>query len=342
MNENVKSETLLPAKRSLCCMVPVEKLHSIRLILLRRLPRAIYGKPIHAKQSITVFAQHSPSGEYLESRLKYLTQNGYGTVTASQYARWLDGQWAPDWPSVMLTFDDGLRRFQDNTLPLLRKYGLKSTLFVCPGLVELSSQKAGKLGQLAHRAILTWDELRALAEAGDVDIQSHGMWHNKVRYSNRVAGEGIREVKHILGCPELLPPDGRIEAVIGDQSEVAESYPSIPFFAASPHDGSVVAKAGMRNELSLAKKMIEENLQLDQVRAFAFPWWNGSREACQAARETGYDLLFWGLAPLGPDLRASHIDRSRIGRLGFDWISCLPGEGRVSVLQLLKSKIGGL
>jgi len=113
-------------------------------------------------------------------KLRHLSENGYGTITTREYSDWLAGRWSPVRPTVMLTFDDGLRAFAQRTLPLLERFKMRCVLFVCPGLVSLASAPSDEVSHLAAKTILSWQDLRRLHEDALVDIQSHGMWHNQV------------------------------------------------------------------------------------------------------------------------------------------------------------------
>ena len=71
-----------------------------------------------------------------EKQLRYLKDNGFKTLTVSElYSAKKSG--IPD-KTVVLTFDDG---YLDNWVfayPLLKKYGLKATIFVNPEFVDNS------------------------------------------------------------------------------------------------------------------------------------------------------------------------------------------------------------
>lgn len=80
---------------------------------------------------------------------------------------------------VYLTFDDG---YLDNLLvayPVMKKYGVRGTIFINPEFVDPSSgvrtletQNGNTLG------FLNWDEIRFLDQSRVFDVQSHSMSHN--------------------------------------------------------------------------------------------------------------------------------------------------------------------
>ena len=89
--------------------------------------------------------------------------------------------------SILLTLDDG---YLDNWVyvyPILKKYGMKGTIFVSPDFVDpeaelrfnLDDVEAGRcqVDQLAVAGFLSWAEMREMRKSGLIDIQSHAMTH---------------------------------------------------------------------------------------------------------------------------------------------------------------------
>jgi peptidoglycan/xylan/chitin deacetylase (PgdA/CDA1 family) len=90
---------------------------------------------------------------------------------------------------MILTFDDG---YLDNwvfVFPIIRKYGLKITIFVNPEFIDPSSEPRPTLEDVWNNKIpidkletlgfLNWQELYLMEKSGLVDIQSHSMTHNR-------------------------------------------------------------------------------------------------------------------------------------------------------------------
>lgn len=286
-------------------------------------------------ETVPVFAQHAPGPVYLAEKLDHLVRNGYITLDTTQYHAWLRGARPLDRPAVMLTFDDGLRRFREVTFPELARRHMRAVLFVCPGLVERASARTSKLDEFIADHILTWDELRALHATGLVDIQSHGMWHNAVQISKSPVSHSATLGRDLFGVLDMLPPDGRLSALADGSAARAPvpRYMSHPFYQCADRDHAA--------DLRRAKAMIEANLTRHPVRAFAFPWWNGVESAARAARTEGYDLVFWGMRGMLGNQRRTSLNALRIGRMSFDWISCLPRDGTKSVMALARELYRG-
>lgn len=72
----------------------------------------------------------------------------------------------PDKP-VLITFDDGYQDNYDNAYPILRKYGLKGTVFVVTSFLG------------TRKGYLTWDECREMEKNG-MTVASHTVDHKSM------------------------------------------------------------------------------------------------------------------------------------------------------------------
>lgn len=106
--------------------------------------------------------------EIFASQLQEIDQQRYQTVFVSDIAKSLRS--SRDLPacSVALSFDDGYEDFYSQAFPLLKKYQIKSTLYVI----------VNRLGQPGY---LTKDQLKELAQSGLVEIGSHTFNHLDLR-----------------------------------------------------------------------------------------------------------------------------------------------------------------
>ncbi len=76
---------------------------------------------------------------------------------------------------VALTFDDGYRDFYENAFPVLKKYGLPSTVFVVSDLVGKENVWDSAEGR-AREKLLGWKEMSRLSKEG-VTFGSHTRSH---------------------------------------------------------------------------------------------------------------------------------------------------------------------
>lgn len=122
--------------------------------------------------SVPVFCYHVVSGPDLEQDLRHLRENGYATLSSDALLAYLNREFFPETPSVVLSFDDCSRNLFQVAYPLLKKYDCQAVAFAAPAFHDL----AEGVRDNEHRPC-TWDELAALSDSGIVDIQSHSLEH---------------------------------------------------------------------------------------------------------------------------------------------------------------------
>jgi peptidoglycan/xylan/chitin deacetylase (PgdA/CDA1 family) len=137
--------------------------------------------------------------EGFENHLRFLTEKGLQTVFLDELLEFLKGEKRFSRPAVALTFDDGHLDNWVYAFPLLKKYGVKATIFVVTswmteGVPRAQWDPAGRGEQDLpripnHRESkemaalgdyeggLRWEEARRMEESGLVDIQSHTHLH---------------------------------------------------------------------------------------------------------------------------------------------------------------------
>lgn len=134
-----------------------------------------------------VWSYISESVSLFESKVSLLRKKGFNTVFWSDVYDYMSGAKELPCNSILLTFDDG---YLDNwvyVFPILKKYGLKSTIFVSPDFVDpslelrpnLEDVRSGNCSpdSLQEAGFLNWAEMREMEKSGLVDIQSHAMSH---------------------------------------------------------------------------------------------------------------------------------------------------------------------
>jgi peptidoglycan/xylan/chitin deacetylase (PgdA/CDA1 family) len=153
---------------------------------------------------VPVFAFHGAEPESLRRKLRYLADNGYATLSADAYLGVLLGaRPAPD-RAVLLTFDDGRGSLWTVAGPLLRRFEMKAIVFLVPGRtrsrpgplpptwVDVEAGRAQARAVLARDrgegALLSWEEVEALARTGVFDFQSHTLSHARIHTGPPLAG----------------------------------------------------------------------------------------------------------------------------------------------------------
>lgn len=134
---------------------------------------------------------------YFEDQLKYFSTK-HNVISLTDYIEITKGRKNSPANPLVITFDDG---YLDNWIwafPLLRKYGLKATIFVSPEYVDprnivrpnLDDFNTGNASAAdVHQwGFLSWDEMRVMENSGLIQIESHTMTHTKYVVSDKITG----------------------------------------------------------------------------------------------------------------------------------------------------------
>jgi peptidoglycan/xylan/chitin deacetylase (PgdA/CDA1 family) len=123
-----------------------------------------------------------------EEQMRYLKREGFHVIGLRELHEFLSLRRQLPRKTVVLTFDDGWKSFQQYSAPLLRELGFGATLFIYTDFV-------------GARVALTWEEIKELGRQG-FDIQAHSKTHGDMR---RKPGEGEAEYARRLDA-ELVQP----------------------------------------------------------------------------------------------------------------------------------------
>lgn len=132
-----------------------------------------------------------------ENQLKFFKLFRYRVITLSEINDAIANKESCQ-PTVVITFDDGYEDNYKYALPLLKKYGMKATVFAVAGQVGLDNEwdRAKRKRQFRH---MGWDELREWSRQG-MEVGSHAMNHCKLGQitSDRHLRDEISVSKQIL------------------------------------------------------------------------------------------------------------------------------------------------
>jgi peptidoglycan/xylan/chitin deacetylase (PgdA/CDA1 family) len=132
-------------------------------------------------------------------QMRYLKAH-YCPVRLLEVAEFVKGQGTLPDRAIAVTFDDGYADFFTNAFPLLEKYDIPATVFVCGGNVERKS-----LGN--NLPLLSWEQIRALHHSGLVEIGSHALTHqNLTQLSQEDATTEISASRAIIGTQCGISP----------------------------------------------------------------------------------------------------------------------------------------
>jgi len=165
-----------------------------------------------------------------------LADNGYRTLSTLEFVETVASGRGDR--AVLLTFDDARRNFWDVAFPLLRQFDARATVFAPTAWIEGGDAEAERETQAPSGAFMAWDQLRACARSGLVDVQAHGHRHALVHVSTRLVGFATPELvrrHHMydwpmryerggnrLGVPTLGTPVYQAEPLLSARFRVLE------------------------------------------------------------------------------------------------------------------------
>jgi peptidoglycan/xylan/chitin deacetylase (PgdA/CDA1 family) len=174
-----------------------------RDLLRGRYPPFVTGGDL-APGDVPVFAFHGAEPLSFARKVAHLADNGYVTLSSEEYLAVLRGRREAPARGVVLTFDDGRGSVWSVAAPLLRKHGMKAVIFLVPGRIasrpgataptwdDVDRGRADAAAVLGRDegdgALLSWEEVEALARTGLFDFQSHTLRHARVHTGPQLAG----------------------------------------------------------------------------------------------------------------------------------------------------------
>lgn len=208
---------------------------------------------------------------------------------------------------VVIHFDDGYLDNWTAAYPIIKRHGVRTTLFVSLDFIEdgeksrptLEDVEAGRAAPeaLEWRGYLNWAELREMDSSGLVDVQSHGNDHGRVRTGPAVVDlltpanwrkhawvqwaemEGTKAGWHLHSDPPCVPYG----------SPVYESGPALA--SRSWRDGSLESEAEyearVRRILETSRALLGAALE-KEIRVFCWPHSAATQTGRRIAEETGY------------------------------------------------------
>ncbi|MDD5731274.1 MAG: polysaccharide deacetylase family protein [Patescibacteria group bacterium] len=105
--------------------------------------------------------------ENFEKQMKWLYDNGFKTMSLSQYFSLVAESKEIQPKTVLITIDDGYRDFFENAAPVLNRYNMKATIFIITNSV-------------GSPAYMDWDQIRLLSDQG-FEFGSHSLTHPNLK-----------------------------------------------------------------------------------------------------------------------------------------------------------------
>jgi hypothetical protein len=177
-------------------------------------PDFVYsGKNDGKLDGIPVFVFHSIEPELFESQLKYLKNNNYHSLSIHDFYNSISKtNKVSQEKKVLLTIDDARSSVWRFAYPLLKKYQMSATVFVIPGITEMSEHSRKNLEDFwngtssikdiyeqdkADNTLCNWQEIKLMYSSGYVKIESHTLFHREIFVNNRIRDFIGRETSFI-------------------------------------------------------------------------------------------------------------------------------------------------
>ena len=177
--------------------------------LLTGLPVANYHQVNNKYQTVLTMKP-----EDFEEQMKYLHDNDYHAISQKQFDDYMTGRGTlPDRP-ILITFDDGYIDNYEEAYPIMKKYGMRGTIFLITSLVNTPRY-------------LTWAQIQEMSQNG-IEFGSHTVSHKPLTSFDRdgVRRE-LRESKAILEkklgrpCPLIAFPEGKFNDMVMEETKAA-------------------------------------------------------------------------------------------------------------------------
>jgi hypothetical protein len=324
---------------------------------------------------IPVFSYHRVVFDEFEQQLRYLKENGYQTLNCDEYyEKHQQGISNPE-KSVVLTFDDGIANFYEVVFPLLQKYQSKAVVFLIgnwidqPGMVNWEQVRTMHQSGLVdfqshtfnHACVFVDPELIDFIYPGYPAFQNWnvpllGLNSPETNFELPEIGTPVYKfVSRISDRLRFFPPDAIRKAcrqyVRERGSEKFFQQPNwrrrlrlygnsqvIKLAAERKNELPDEQEEKIRQELVLSKQIIEKNIPGKNVQHLAFPWNQSGAIVHRLLKANGYVSAYGGLSKqyheTGQDFNIYYINR-----VSGDFIFCLPGTGRISLLTNLFLKM---
>ncbi len=95
-----------------------------------------------------------------ERQMRFLAERGYRVITVEEAAAFIAQKRSLPKRAVCVTFDDGFKDTYTYAFPILKRYGIRATLFVI-------------VREVGRADRVSWDEVREMSASGSVCIGSH-------------------------------------------------------------------------------------------------------------------------------------------------------------------------
>jgi len=164
-----------------------------------------------------------------DAQMKFLADSGCITITPEELYAGLNGEIDLPPKPVLITFDDGYIDNYTNAYPILKKYGLRATIFIIPSFIS------------AYPGYMTWEQLKEM-DANGITLESHTLTHPKLE---ELPDDEIRA--------ELLNSKNLLEEQLGHPIEFL-AYPTGTY---NLHIAGIAKDAGYKGAFTIKYGVVD-------------------------------------------------------------------------------------
>ncbi|MFI3137148.1 MAG: poly-beta-1,6-N-acetyl-D-glucosamine N-deacetylase PgaB [Methylococcaceae bacterium] len=157
-----------------------------------------YHDIVGAEGAKPPFNRMDVSVDHLEEQWQWLKKNGYTIISVQNVFDAAAGRETLPDKAVLLTFDDGYQSFYTRVFPLLKKYHYSATLALVGSWMD-GKEPPDEPG----KSLLTWAQVRELAQSGLVEIASHTYDLHSEKMANPYGNSQAAAVTRLYDDPML-------------------------------------------------------------------------------------------------------------------------------------------
>jgi poly-beta-1,6-N-acetyl-D-glucosamine N-deacetylase len=241
-------------------------------------------REVFLKHKITIILLHDPEPEWLDRLFIWLKRN-YNIISLDEYIITVNAGTADKLPpkSLIITFDDG-HSGNYRLLPVIKKYNMPVTIFICSGIVGTKRHYWFKFKDLKVES----DDFKTMPD------------HRRQKLLSEIGFDKVREMDY----PQALTEEQicEMKGHVNFQSHTVFH----PVLTGCSDEESWI-------EISTSKSTLESNYKL-RINAIAFPNGNYGEREIDYVRKAGYECAL--TAKNG--YNSGSVDLFRLKRIGIN------------------------
>ncbi|WP_250675292.1 polysaccharide deacetylase family protein [Paraclostridium ghonii] len=116
-----------------------------------------------------------------EKQIKYLKENNYTAITVKDLVDFTEDKKVLPKKPILITADDGYKSNYEIMYPILKKYGMKATVFIIGKSIDDANKSPNAIPNF------NWEEAKEMYNSGIIDIECHT--YNSHERRKKINGE---------------------------------------------------------------------------------------------------------------------------------------------------------